>query len=88
MLWSIENHGLERITTIPHEREYRIWTSRLREEDIDAITREFERLVDESGKEVVTSSWLPGSDWSGTPFEPIYDTAARGDEEAAGKASG
>lgn len=29
------------------------------------------------------SVWLPGSDWTGTPFEPIYTKAARGDFDRA-----
>jgi hypothetical protein len=28
---------------------------------------------------IATAGWLPGSDWTGTPFEPIYTKAARGD---------
>ena len=36
-------------------------------------------LIDESGGEVATAGWLPGSDWTGTPFAPIYTKAARED---------
>jgi len=36
-------------------------------------------LIDESGAEIATAGWLPGSDWTGTPFEPIYTRAARHD---------
>ncbi|MBA2719525.1 MAG: hypothetical protein H0U52_09840 [Chloroflexi bacterium] len=40
-------------------------------------------LIDESGAEIATAGWLPGSDWTGTAFQPIYDKAARGDFGAA-----
>jgi hypothetical protein len=88
MLWAIGDRGAEKVTTIPHERDYRIWMSRLDPADILEIENEFEKLVDAAEKEVVTSSWLPGSDWTGTPFYPIYEKAARSDVEAAGKCFG
>ena len=42
-------------------------------------------LIDESGGEIATAGWLPGTDWTGTPFEPIYSKAARRDFERAAK---
>ena len=36
-------------------------------------------LIDESGAEIATAGWLPGSDWTATPFQPIYEKAARED---------
>ncbi len=34
------------------------------------------------GHEVRTAGWLPGSDWTGTPFEAIYEVCGRNQEEA------
>ena len=51
-------------------------------EDFDAITARINELIDESGAEIATARWLPGSDWTGTAFEPIYTKAARGDSTA------
>ena len=42
------------------------------------VTR-IDGLIDEAGAEIATAGWLPGSDWTGTPFEPIYTKAARED---------
>ena len=36
------------------------------------------------GNEVLTSSWIPGSDWTNTVFQPIYEKACRQNAEAAG----
>jgi hypothetical protein len=36
-----------------------------------------------SGKEVDTSSWIPGSDWTGTPFDPIWHACRHNDVTAA-----
>ncbi len=37
--------------------------------------------IDEAGSEIATAGWLPGSDWTGTAFEPVYTKAAREDFE-------
>ena len=89
MLYAIGDEGPELITRIPHEREYEVWMSRLDDADIRAIDEEFERRIEaKENPEVVTSSWLPGSDWTGTPFMPIYEKAARCDMTAAGMCFG
>jgi hypothetical protein len=38
--------------------------------------------------EVHTTSWMPGSDWGPTPFDPIYWDAAKQDPVAAAKCFG
>jgi hypothetical protein len=89
MLYAIGDGEPEPITRIPHEREYRSWVSRLDNADITAINEEFEKRIEaKKNPEVVTSSWLPGSDWTGTPFIPIYEKAARRDRTAAGMCFG
>jgi len=40
------------------------------------------------GDEIHTSSWMPGSNWSGTVFDPIYRIACQQDESAAGMCFG
>jgi hypothetical protein len=39
------------------------------------------------GTRIQTSSWMPGSNWQGGPFQAIYDACAK-DEEEAGKSFG
>jgi hypothetical protein len=29
-------------------------------------------LIDAAGAEIATAGWLPGNDWRGTAFEPIW----------------
>src|SRR5437773_4011963 len=38
-----------------------------------------------SGDEIHTSSWMPGTDWSGTVFEPIYSAACLCDHDSSAK---
>lgn len=52
---------------------------RLTEAEFDQMIARINELIDESGAEIATAGWLPGSDWTGTPFDPIYTKAARGD---------
>jgi hypothetical protein len=57
--------------------------------DVRAIHDDFERLIEaKENPEVATSSWLPGADWTGTPFMPISERAAGADIDAAGKCFG
>jgi hypothetical protein len=74
MLYSIETNSL--IRRMPHEREFNTWRSRLTDEEFQSIVDELNRRVD--GNEVKTSSWIPGSNWTGTVWEPIYTKACNG----------
>ena len=74
----------ESIDRIPHSREYDVWKTRLSQLDPTAfgtIFNELNRRV--SGSKVHTSSWIPGRDWRGTVFQPIYHACQ--DQETAAK---
>jgi hypothetical protein len=64
---------------VPYEPQFEALRRRLLASEFDAMVARINDLIDESGAEVATAGWLPGSDWTGTPFEPIYTKAARGD---------
>lgn len=80
MLISIDT--LQEITYIPHEREYRAWKARLSDEQYRQIESEIATRIGEG--EVHTAGWLPGSDWSDTPFDPIWSIACERDHVASG----
>ena len=67
------------IDQVPFRREFDVLRSRLSDTDFDVMAARINELIDESGAEIATAGWLPGSDWTGTPFEPIYTIAARQD---------
>ena len=75
MLYNLER---QEITYIPHKSDYDLWRSRLPDEDFTAIMTELERVLDQ-GK-VHVSSFVPGSDWTGTVYAPIYEVACEEDE--------
>jgi hypothetical protein len=79
MLFSIDGR-LQ--TTVPHHQEYEMWLAQLTAEEIQAIHDRLDVDIDQKmGVGVVVSSWLPGPDWEGTPYFPIWDTACRRNDE-------
>ena len=86
MLW--DDSKRREVTRIPHKREYDIWVSRLSQEQVQNIRAEILRSISIKGDDIATAGWIPGSDWTGTPFQPIYEVACRCDKTASGKCFG
>ena len=80
MLYSLESGTPFLVREIPHKKDYDIWCDRISKTDYQTIVDHLYSLFEAS--EVQTSSWIPGSDWSDTLFEPIYH-ACRRDVNAA-----
>ena len=81
MLYSIDS--LSYITDVPHRREYDSWRSRLSDDEFHAIYDELNSRIGDS--QIETSSWIPGSNWEGTVFQPIYEIACQCDHDAAAR---
>ena len=81
MLWDIDRD--REINHIPHSDSWRILESRLATADMLAIKDRLNEMID--AREIHTTSWMPGSDWSGTPFQPIFEDAAHGNFDLARK---
>ena len=71
MIYSLDSR--EYIKNIPHRKEYDIWRSRMSVQEYAAIIAALNARIE--ADEIVTSSWIPGSDWTGTVYEPIYSKA-------------
>ena len=84
MIYAIDKNQL--VTKIPYESAYRDWTSKLSASELQAIVYELNSRVDTG--EIHTSSWMPGSDWTGTVFMPIYEKACSKNISAAAKCFG
>lgn len=68
MLYSFESYKY--VTEMPHKQEFDSWMKNLTQSEYDAIKDVLlEKLCSE---EVCTSSWIPGNNWNGTVYEPIY----------------
>jgi hypothetical protein len=62
------------IAKVPYEAEYRSFMSRMTPDEIRAIKGALNDMID--GDDIHTAGWMPGSDWTGTPFQAIYEKAA------------
>jgi hypothetical protein len=69
------DHGGRAVTNVPFGSQFNQWKHRLTPTGIADIKSAIHRMLD-SG-EVHTTSWMPGSNWGGTPFDPIYWNATK-----------
>lgn len=74
------------ITTVPYAHEYKRYMSAMTPEEIAAIKAHLNGLID--GERIHTAGWMPGADWTGSVFEPIYFKAAKRSYEGAAKCFG
>lgn len=74
------------VTTVPYASDYRRFMSRLSHEDITQIKQALNEMIE--GTEIQTAGWMPGAVWRGTPFQAIYEKAARHDVAAAARCFG
>lgn len=76
----------KRITAVPYASEYRQFMSRLSRQEIVDIKATLNAKID--GTEIQTAGWMPGNNWEGTPFQAIYEKAARRDYHASARCFG
>jgi hypothetical protein len=62
------------VQKLPYEDDYNRAVADMAAAEVAAIFDELNAMIDQD--EIHTSSWMPGSDWSGTVFSPIYNKAA------------
>jgi hypothetical protein len=77
MLVRITEGGLlEPITAQVHDRNFRQWMRQMTPDDFQRVTDALNEHINTTGRgEIITTSWIPGSDWTDTPYEPIYFAA-------------
>ena len=73
MIVRIQNRAAVRVTRQVHERRFRQLMRNLTPVAFQRISDAVNDFIDTKGRgEVVTSSWIPGANWNGTPYEPIH----------------
>jgi hypothetical protein len=79
MLVKITDGGsVEPITTQAHEADFYRWMRDLAPEDFDRIKDALNEYINTTGRgEVITTSWIPGADWTDTPYQPIYEAVGQ-----------
>lgn len=68
MLYSIND--CKYVTRVPHQRDFDKWMKNLSEDDYNKIEYALNDKINQN--DINTAGWLPGHDWTGTVFEPIY----------------
>lgn len=76
----------QRVAATPFPETFGLLRARLTAEQLGAAEAAIEKMIE--GSEIETSSWMPGADWRGTPFQPIYEIAARYDPNLSAKLFG
>lgn len=74
------------MTNVPYAADYRRVMGRLDPAEISAMKDELNRKID--ANDIHTAGWMPGSNWSSTPFQPLYAKGAGGSYEVAAKMFG
>lgn len=69
------------IDEVPYYDDYIRYTSQLTEDELNAIFDEFDKYFE--GRDIIESSFVPGSDWSGTVYDPIFKKPAKKDHYKA-----
>ena len=76
------------ITRLPFREDFETLRQRLTTAEFDGAASRINELIDDAGAEIATAGWLPGSNWMGTPFEPIYTKGAAKNYEMAARLFG
>jgi hypothetical protein len=89
-LYYINGGDLQVAASVPHDSENRPLISNIPPQELAAIIDELNRRIDEvvdSPTELITAGWIPGNDWTGTIWEPIF-TACRYNFDRSGMVFG
>ena len=70
------------ITRPAHADTWRLIEKRLSKSEIDGIVEAIHAKIGEDD-EIKVAGWMPGSDWTGTPFQIIYEKAGHHSFELA-----
>lgn len=73
VLYSIDSGKY--VTSVPHKKEFEKWMKNLSIADYSKIEDTLNAKIDQN--DINTAGWLPGHDWTGTVFEPIYNACGK-----------
>ena len=68
------------VTRLPHKTEFDRWMKRLSAADYQRIVDAINERIDAS--DINTAGWMPGHDWTGTVYEPLYDACGKNETQS------
>ena len=69
-----------KVEKLPHAHDYARWRKHISDADYDKIVEAINEQID--SHDVNTAGWIPGSDWTGTVYEPLYYACGRNETQA------
>ncbi len=72
----------EEMTYMPHQEEYDLRRANLSDEDYYRVVDAINDYIDNSNG-VFASSFIPGADWTDTPYQPLYLACNQSKEQSA-----
>jgi len=66
---------------IPHDEEFKKWRKKISAEEYRIAVDAIKELI-KSKDGVFNSSHLPGKNWAGTPFEPLYRACGKSEQQS------
>lgn len=73
MLYSIDTGKY--VNHVPHKKDFDKWMNKLSTADYEKIEQELNDKIDQN--DINTAGWIPGHDWTGTVYEPIYKACGK-----------
>jgi len=74
------NLDRKEMTSVPHERDFRMARARLTDEEYQAVVDAINEYVDEQN--CFVSSYIPGSDWTCTVYQALYCACNQSQDQA------
>lgn len=68
MLYSVDSG--QYVMSLPHQPDYDRWRKNISDDEYKAVEGTLNARIDAS--KINTAGWIPGHDWTGTVYEPIY----------------
>lgn len=73
MLISVDTY--KKVDRLPHAKEFAKWRKNISDDDYDKVVEEINKHIDSN--DVNTAGWIPGNDWTGTVYEPLYHACGK-----------
>lgn len=78
MLISVDT-GLK-VTRLPHANDFARWRKNISDADYEKVVDAINQQID--ANDINTAGWMPGSDWTGTPYEPLYYACKQNEKQS------
>jgi len=70
------------VTKLPHKQTFDLHRSNLSDADYEAAAAAINAYVDSAG-DCFISSYIPGENWTNTPYQPLYIACNQSEEQSA-----